>query len=108
MTSRTCSYSHPIYEPIVKRGIFISGRHTSISLEGGFWRAIGDIALDEGVSSDAMIAEINEKKGKLSLSSSIRQFVLFHLKGHPQLALSTRASRWFGEERRARVRKRFK
>jgi predicted DNA-binding ribbon-helix-helix protein len=105
MTSRTCSYSHPIYEPVVKRGVFISGRHTSISLEGGFWQAIGDIALDEGMSSNALISEINEKKGQLSLSSSIRQFVLFHLKGHAQLVISNRASRWFGKERRVRVRR---
>lgn len=61
----------------MKRSISIAGHRTSVSLEDEFWDALGEVAGRRGTSVAALIAEIDRgRKGKTSLSSAIRVFVL--------------------------------
>jgi predicted DNA-binding ribbon-helix-helix protein len=61
----------------VKRSITIAGHRTSIWIEEPFWRALGEIAAERGMSGAALIAEIDEKRPAAgNLSSAIRVFIL--------------------------------
>ena len=80
----------PVFRPdsnfdtkIRKRSVMISGHATSVSLEQAFWQRLKAIAKYQGVSVNALIAEIDgerpspdagERAG--NLSSAIRVFVL--------------------------------
>ena len=59
-----------------KRSITIAGHATSISLEAPFWDAIRDIAAQQDMSTQDLIAEIDNSKRMASLSSSIRVYIL--------------------------------
>ena len=59
-----------------KRSITIAGHATSISLEAPFWDAIRDIAGQQGMSTQDLIAEIDNSKRMASLSSAIRVYIL--------------------------------
>ncbi len=61
-----------------KRSVVIAGHRTSVSLEGAFWRALGDVAEARGVSLNRLIAEIDQGRSG-NLSSAIRVYVLDHL-----------------------------
>ena len=65
----------------MKRSITIAGHRTSVFVEDEFWRALGEIAVKHGVSSAALIAEIDEKRGGANLSSAIRGYVLAWYRG---------------------------
>jgi predicted DNA-binding ribbon-helix-helix protein len=69
---------HPRYGRIVKRSIGIAGHRTSVSLEEAFWRTLRAIAYIERVNTSTLVADIGAKRGKIGLSSAIRQFVLFY------------------------------
>ena len=61
----------------MKRSITIAGHRTSISLEEPFWTALAELAVREGKSVAALIAEIDRARPPDSnLSSAIRVFVL--------------------------------
>ena len=60
----------------MKRSITITGHRTSVFVEDEFWQALGEIAARRGVSTAALIAEIDEKRGAANLSSAIRGHVL--------------------------------
>lgn len=60
----------------MKRSISIAGHRTSISIEDDFWRALGEIAAARGMSSAALIAQIDKERGGANLSSAIRSYVL--------------------------------
>jgi predicted DNA-binding ribbon-helix-helix protein len=60
----------------VKRSITIAGHRTSVFVEDEFWQALGEIATKRDVSSAALIAEIDGKRGGANLSSAIRSYVL--------------------------------
>jgi predicted DNA-binding ribbon-helix-helix protein len=64
-----------------KRSLGIAGHRTSISLEDAFWEALKDVALAEGKSRTALIAEIDARRGELGLSSAVRLHVLDHFRG---------------------------
>tara|TARA_B100000161_G_scaffold131689_1_gene93373 strand:+ start:147 stop:371 length:225 start_codon:yes stop_codon:yes gene_type:complete len=59
-----------------KRSITIAGHATSISLEAPFWDAIRDIAAQQDMSTQDLIAEIDNSKRIASLSSAIRVYIL--------------------------------
>tara|TARA_B100001248_G_scaffold74867_1_gene53623 strand:+ start:359 stop:583 length:225 start_codon:yes stop_codon:yes gene_type:complete len=59
-----------------KRSITIAGHVTSISLEAPFWDAIRDIASQQDMSTQDLIAEIDNSKRMASLSSAIRVYIL--------------------------------
>ena len=59
-----------------KRSITIAGHATSISLEAPFWDAIRDIASQQDMSTQDLIAEIDNSKRIASLSSAIRVYIL--------------------------------
>ena len=59
-----------------KRSITIAGHATSISLEAPFWNAIRDIASQQDMSTQDLIAEIDNSKRIASLSSAIRVYIL--------------------------------
>ena len=59
-----------------KRSITIAGHATSISLEAPFWDAIRDIASQQDMSTQDLIAEIDSSKRMASLSSAIRVYIL--------------------------------
>lgn len=61
---------------VVKHSVVIAGHRTSVSLEDAFWRALKDIAAQEGVSLAALIARVDVGRGDANLSSALRVFVL--------------------------------
>ncbi|RVQ67851.1 aryl-sulfate sulfotransferase [Croceicoccus ponticola] len=50
------------YHPPVKRSVDIAGHRTSISLEPVFWDMLKDVAADEGVSINALVARIDAER----------------------------------------------
>ena len=61
---------------IVKRSISIAGHRTSISLEEPFWNGLRAIASTKGMSVQALVGEIDSRRGEQNLSSAIRVTVL--------------------------------
>lgn len=59
-----------------KRSLAISGHRTSVSLEEPFWDALRLIARVKCVPVARLVCEIDAVRGKSSLSSAIRLFVL--------------------------------
>lgn len=47
------------YHPPVKRSVEIAGHKTSISLEPVFWDMLRDVAAEESVSINALVARID-------------------------------------------------
>jgi predicted DNA-binding ribbon-helix-helix protein len=67
----------------MKRSVTVAGHRTSISVETAFWRALADIAQCRGISSAALIAEIDRSRTPTAnLSSAIRVFVLEWYRAH--------------------------
>ena len=61
---------------VVKRSVAIAGHATSVSLEAPFWDALRAIAVQEGLSVQALIGRIDAERGGQNLSSAIRVYVL--------------------------------
>ena len=59
-----------------KRSFSIRGHRTSISLEEPFWEALREAATRERLSLAALIARIDESRGKAGLSSAVRVWIL--------------------------------
>ena len=55
---------------VVKHSVVIAGHRTSVSLEDAFWRALKDIAAQDGVSLAALIARVDAGRGEANLSSA--------------------------------------
>ena len=69
-----------------KRSVTIAGHETSISLEPLFWQALEDAARQEGLPTNALIAQIDVERldapgGAPNLTSAIRQWLLLRLGG---------------------------
>jgi predicted DNA-binding ribbon-helix-helix protein len=71
----------PSGDGLLKRSVSIAGHRTSVSLEGPFWDALGDIARARGVSVQALIGAVDEARGSRNLSSALRVFVLREVGG---------------------------
>ena len=61
---------------IVKRSVMIAGHRTSVSVEQPFWDHLKRLAEARGLSTAALIAEIEQDRKRQNLSSAIRLFVL--------------------------------
>ena len=64
-----------------KRSLTIARHRTSVTLEGEFWEALGEIARAEGKSVAALVREIDKRRSSRSgkppsLSAAIRLHVL--------------------------------
>jgi predicted DNA-binding ribbon-helix-helix protein len=62
-----------------KHSINLNGHATSITIEDPFWVCLKDIAKQQGISMNALIAKIDEEN-EGNLSSALRVFVLETLK----------------------------
>jgi predicted DNA-binding ribbon-helix-helix protein len=63
---------------IRKRSVEIAGHRTSVSIEQPFWQALKDLADQDGLSVNALIAKIDGTR-QHNLSSAIRVYVLKRL-----------------------------
>ena len=61
---------------VVKRSLVIAGHRTSVSLEDAFWRRLQAIAVERGLSVNALAASVDAARGEANLSSALRVFVL--------------------------------
>jgi predicted DNA-binding ribbon-helix-helix protein len=64
----------------VKRSIMLGRHKTSISLEGPFWEAVKEIAVEREVPTKQLVGEIDMSRKQSNLSSTIRLFVLDYYK----------------------------
>ncbi len=67
--------------PMQKRSIKIDGHSTSVALEQPFWDELAAIAAARKLSVNALIAEIDRKRGAGNLASALRLHVLKTLQG---------------------------
>ena len=63
-----------------KRSLILNGHNTSVSLEDLFWEELKNIAKEEELSINQLVAKIDESRNfeKSSLSTELREFVLKH------------------------------
>lgn len=59
-----------------KHSVNIHGHHTSITLEDEFWTAFKELAREQGLSLNKLIAQIDDTRGEQNLSSAIRLYIL--------------------------------
>ena len=65
-------------QKLKKHSVLIAGHATSVSLEGVFWRALGDIANEEGKSLNALVRDVDARRSG-NLSSALRVLVMNRL-----------------------------
>lgn len=63
-----------------KRSLTIKGHATSISLEDEFWEELKDIAGQKGLSLNALVTMVDDKRHAANLSSALRIYILKQLK----------------------------
>jgi predicted DNA-binding ribbon-helix-helix protein len=63
---------------VVKQSVSINGHHTSVSIEGAFWKALKEIAVTQNISANALISKIDSEREVANLSSAIRVYVVEH------------------------------
>jgi predicted DNA-binding ribbon-helix-helix protein len=64
-----------------KRSFSIAGHRTSVALEPEFWTALHAQAREERLPLVAVIARIDEARGKRNLASAVRVHVLMRALG---------------------------
>jgi predicted DNA-binding ribbon-helix-helix protein len=64
---------------IRKHSVLISGHETSVSLENAFWDSLRNIAREQNLSINDLVAKIDSSR-RGNLSSTIRLYVLRHTK----------------------------
>ncbi len=66
----------------VKHSLTLRGHRTSVSLEAEFWNALREIAAEDGLAVNELVAQIDEARGvSAGLASAIRVFILKRYKG---------------------------
>jgi predicted DNA-binding ribbon-helix-helix protein len=60
---------------VLRRDIYVSGRHTCVSLEDAFWDALQDIGVARGKTRADLITQVS-KREHANLSSALRLFVV--------------------------------
>ena len=65
-----------------KRSVTLAGHRTSLSLEVEFWDALKEAARDQGLSVNALIARIDERRAG-NLSSAVRVYLLRRAQDRP-------------------------
>jgi predicted DNA-binding ribbon-helix-helix protein len=73
---------------VLKRSIVVHGHKTSVSLEEPFWLALKEIAKSRDMTLSGVVAFIDGHRDEGNLSSTIRLFVLDHVRAQ----LAARAS----------------
>jgi predicted DNA-binding ribbon-helix-helix protein len=68
--------THSASPLVLKRSLVIAGHRTSVSLEDAFWRRLSRIAVERGLSVNALAAIVDASRGEANLSSALRVFVL--------------------------------
>jgi len=68
---------------ITKHSIVISGRTTSVSIEGEFWQSLREIAKEQNETATALVRRIDAERQFPNLSSAIRVFVLEYYRNRP-------------------------
>ena len=64
-----------------KRSVTLKGHRTSVSLEDAFWHELQAIAAQKGQPINALVAEIDSKRGiEIGLASALRLHVLASLR----------------------------
>ncbi len=61
---------------VLKRSLVVAGHRTSVSLEDAFWRRLGRIGVERGLSVNALAAIVDASRGEANLSSALRVYVL--------------------------------
>lgn len=68
-------------EGLISRNITVTGKRTSVRLENQMWRALRDIAMREKCGVNDLCTLIAQtKKPNISLTSSIRIFIMMYYK----------------------------
>ncbi len=61
----------------VKHSLTLRGHRTSVSLEDEFWQALRQIAREDALPLNELVARIDEQRGtETGLASAIRVFIL--------------------------------
>ena len=68
-----------------KRSVTISGHRTSVSLENEFWTALREIAVEQNISLQGLIEQIDAGRSGEGLSSAIRIHVLRHFRNRNKI-----------------------
>ena len=63
-----------------KRSLILNGHNTSVSLEDLFWEELKNIAKEEELSINQLVAKIDESRNfeTSGLATELREFVLQH------------------------------
>lgn len=75
----------------VKRSFAIKGHRTSISLEGAFWDALKEAAVQDGKPLAQLISEIDDSRGTSGLSSAVRIWLLERFRARAKSAQTSTA-----------------
>ena len=67
-------------ETIVKRNLQLSDRRTSVQLELYIWQSIDAILAIETINLNMLGSELDRRRGKLRLASSMRIFALIYFR----------------------------
>jgi predicted DNA-binding ribbon-helix-helix protein len=62
-----------------KRSVVLAGHATSVALEPEFWAVLDRMARARGLSQAAMLAWIDQSRGRRSLASACRLLALDHV-----------------------------
>jgi predicted DNA-binding ribbon-helix-helix protein len=68
----------PLKSSLLKRSIIVGGKKTSISLEEGFWEALGEIVKERQTTLAELVTGIKAERRNANLSSAVRMFILAH------------------------------
>ena len=64
----------------LRRNVTIGERRTSVSLEGHVWVGLSDICQREAIGIDALCTEVDRRRLRSSMSSSLRVFLLLYFR----------------------------
>lgn len=65
----------------LRRNVTIGGRRTSVSLEHHVWEGLLDVCRRESIGIDALCTEVDRRRVRSSMSSSLRVFLLLYFRG---------------------------
>lgn len=64
----------------LRRNVIIADRRTSVSLEGHVWEGLLDVCHREAIGIDALCTAVDRHRGRSSMSSSLRVFLLLYFR----------------------------
>lgn len=68
-----------------RRNVVVNGRRTSIRMERLFWTCLETVCRERGVCIDAVLTEIDDRRGELNLTAAVRLHLvaMYHRKVAP-------------------------